>query len=77
MRAQQTVQGIRHEAERGMLANREVIQERAQQRVTDNVRPLQNQSLIGTQQLADRDSQLQEREIRIARLQAQLDAVQR
>ena len=77
LRAQQQVQGVIQEAEREIVANREAVAERAQQWVTDNVRPLQNQINVGNQQLADRDSQLQEREIRIARLQAQLDAIQR
>ena len=76
MRAQQHVQGIRNEAEREILANRDVVQERAQQWVNDNMRPLQQQLAIGSQQLVDRDNQLMEREIRIARLQSQLDAIQ-
>ena len=76
MRAQQHVQGIRHEAEREILANRDVVQERAQQWVNDNIRPLQQQLAIGSQQLVDRDNQFMEREIRIARLQSQLDAIQ-
>ena len=75
LRVQQ--QGVIQEAEREIVANREAVAERAQQWVTDNVRPLQNQINVGNQQLADRDSQLQEREIRIAKLQAQLDAIQR
>ena len=76
MRAQQHVQGIRDEAEREILANRGAVQERAQQWVNDSVRPLQQQITIGSQQLAERDNQLMEREIRIARLQSQLDAIQ-
>ena len=76
MRAQQHVQGITDEAEREILANRDVVQERAQQWVNDNIRPLQQQLAIGSQQLVDRDNQLMEREIRIARLQSQLDAIQ-
>ena len=76
MRAQQHVQGIRHEAEREILANRDVVQERAQQCVNDSIRPLQQQIAIGSQQLVDRDNQLMDREIRIARLQSQLDAIQ-
>ena len=75
-RAQQHVQGIRDEDEREILANRDVVQERAQQWVNDNMRPLQQQLAIGSQQLVDRDNQLMEREIRIARLQSQLDAIQ-
>ena len=76
MRAQQQVQGIHNEAEREILANRGVVQERAQQWVNDNIRPLQEQIAIGSQQLVDRDNQLVDREIRIARLQSQLDAIQ-
>ena len=76
MRAQQQVQGIRNEAEREILANRGAVQERAQQWVNDNIRPLQQQIAIGSQQLVDRDNQLMDREIRIARLQSQLDAIQ-
>ena len=76
MRAQQHVQGIRNEAEREILANRDVVQERAQQWVNDSIRPLQQQIAIGSQQLVDRDNQLMNREIRIARLQSQLDAIQ-
>ena len=76
MRAQQHVQGIRQEAEREILANRDVVQERAQQWVNDSIRPLQQQIAIGSQQLVDRDNQLMDREIRIARLQSQLDAIQ-
>ena len=76
MRAQQHVQGIRNEAEREILANRDVVQERAQQWVNDSIRPLQQQIAIGSQQLVDRDNQLMDREIRIARLQSQLDAIQ-
>ena len=76
MRAQLQVQGIRDEAEREILANRGVVQERAQQWVNDNIRPLQQQIAIGSQQLVDRDNQLMDREIRIARLQSQLDAIQ-
>ena len=76
MRAHQQVQGIRNEAEREILANRGVVQERAQQWVNDSIRPLQQQIAIGSQQLADRDNQLVDREIRIARLQSQLDAIQ-
>ena len=56
MRAQQHVQGIRHEAEREILANRDVVQERAQQWVNDSIRPLQQQIAIGSQQLVDRDN---------------------
>ena len=77
MRAQQQVQGVIQEAEREIVANRDAVAERAQQWVSDNVRPLQNQFQVGNQRLADRDSHLLEREIRIARLQAQLDAIQR
>ena len=51
MRAQQHVQGIRNEAEREILAHRDVVQERAQQWVNDNIRPLQQQLAIGSQQL--------------------------
>ena len=58
MRAQQHVQGIRNEAEREILANRDVVQERAQQWVNDSIRPLQQQIAIGSQQLVDRDNQL-------------------
>ena len=76
MRAQQHVQGIRNEAEREILANRDVVQERAQQWVSDSIRPLQQQIAIGSQQLVARDNQLMDREIRIARLQSQLDAIQ-
>ena len=76
MRAQQHVQGIRNEAEREILANRDVVQERAQQWVNDSIRPLQQKNAIGSQQLADRDNHLMDREIRIARLQSQLDAIQ-
>jgi len=75
MRAQQHLQGIRDEAEREILVNRGV-QERAQQWVTENIRPQQQQIAIGSQQLVDRDNQLMEREIRIARLQSQWVAIQ-
>ena len=47
MRAQQHVQEIRDEAEREILANRDVVQERVQQWVNDNIRPLQQQLAIG------------------------------
>ena len=72
MRAQQTVQGIQHQAERELAANTEAVQERAQQWVNDTVRPLQQQINLGNQQLADRDNQIAEREMRIARLQHKL-----
>ena len=61
MRAQQHVQGVRHEAEREILANRGVVQERAQQWVTDNARPLHEQIVLGHQCLAERDNQILER----------------
>ena len=77
MRSHQQVQGILHEAEREILADRGAVQEMASQWVSDNVRPLQQQVLLGHQQIADRDSQLMEREMRIARLQEQLEALQR
>ena len=70
MRAQQHVQGIRHEAEREIIANRGAVQERAQQWVAENMRPLQDQ-------VADRDNQIMERERQIARLQDQLASIQR
>lgn len=72
MRALQTVQGIQHQAERELAANTEAVQERAQQWVNDIVRPLQQQINLGNQQLADRDNQIAEREMRIARLQHKL-----
>ena len=76
MRAQQQVQGIRDEAEREILANRAAVQERAQQWVTEYMRPLQQQIAICSQQLAGRDSQLMKRDIRIARLQSELALIQ-
>ena len=76
MRAQQTVQGIQHQAERELAANTEAVQERAQQWVNDTVRPLQQQINLGNQQLADRDNQIAEREMRIARLQHKLMSLQ-
>ena len=76
MRAQQQVQGIRDEAEREILANRASVQERAQQWVTENMRPLQQQIAICAQQLAGRDSQLMKKDIRIARLQSELALIQ-
>ena len=49
MRAQQHVQGIGHEAEREILANRGAVQERVQQWVSDSIRPLQQQRIVGSQ----------------------------
>ena len=77
MRAQQHVQGIRHEAEREILANRGAVQERAQQWVAENMRPLQDQLVLEQQQVADRDNQILDRERQIARLQDQLASIQR